>query len=199
MNDIEDTLKVNIIKYPLTEDWLFVKNNALVTMGKHSEKSPNDLWRIKILISEHSPVRSLQYIWEWENLPSWISVHFSRHKIGIEHFVKSQRNDRQSEYDRTKAPQDSPVIHRCVANAQSIINISKVRMCHKSAKETRDAWILFLEELYKYSPELVQLCVPTCIYRNGICPEFESCGYNKTSKFEILKGGYLNLIQETKQ
>ena len=188
-------LRVNIIKYPTEEDWLIVKNNALVTMGKHSEKLPDEAWKIKILKSEHSPIRSLQYIWEWENLPYYIAMHFRTHNIGILHFISTQRNDRQEQYDRRKAPQDSPVTHKCVANAQAIINISKVRMCHKSTKETRDAWILFLEELFKYSYELAQLCAANCIYRNGICPEFESCGYNKTAIYKKQQEAYLNLLQ----
>ena len=188
-------LRVNIIKYPTEEDWLIVKNNALVTMGKHSEKLPDEAWKIKILKSEHSPIRSLQYIWEWENLPSWVSVHFVRHKIGIEHFVKSQRNDRQEDYDRKKAPQDYPVIHKCVANAQAIINISRVRLCNKASPETKYAWVAFIQELFKYSYELAQLCAPTCIYRNGICSEFESCGYNKTAIYKKQQEAYLNLLQ----
>ena len=190
-----DDLKVNIIKYPTNEDWLLVKNNALITMGKHTEKEPDYTWKIKLLKSEHSPIRNLEFVWEWINLPSWISVHFVRHKIGIEHFVKSQRNDRQGEYDRTKAPQDAPVIHRCWANAQSIINISQKRLCHKSANETRHAWGRLLYELSIYSPELFYFCVPTCVYRNGICPEFESCGYNKTTAYKIEQEKYLNLLQ----
>ncbi len=193
-------MKVNIIKYPKDNDWLLVKNNALVTVGKESDKFPDTKWKTKILVSEHSPIRDLIYTWEWINLPSWVSTHLVRHKFGIEHFVKSQRNDRQKEYDRTKAPQDAPVNHRCTANAQAILNISHRRLCNCASKETIVAWRLFLAELSLYSPELTGLCVPSCIYRNGICPEvFSPCGYNNTDQFKdklIIYKQILNLLKE---
>ncbi len=177
-------MEVKIIQFPSDQDWLKVKNNALATMGKESEKIPDSVWRIKILASEHSPIRDLIYTWEWQDLPSWVSVHFVRHKIGIEHFVKSQRNDRQSDYDRRKAPQDSPVNHRCTANAQAIINISLKRLCLCASPETREAWQKFLFAIKPLSPELFSLCVPSCVYRNGICPEVFSLGkLTKTEAF----------------
>ena len=174
---------VKIIKYPTDDDWLRVKNDALLTANKVTTKIPDTKWKTKILASEHSPIRDLSFVWDWYDLPYWVSVHFVRHSIGISHFCQSQRNDILGTYDRNKAPQDSLVVHRCVANAQSIINISKVRLCKKASPETTHAWILFLKELYVVTPELVKLCVPTCIYRNGICPEFTSCGFFTTPKF----------------
>lgn len=139
--------------------------------------TPSDKFLQKIIASEHSPIRSLQYIWEWTDLPSWVSVHLVRHHVGCTPFVQSQRNDRQDNYDRTAAPQNSPVLHREVANAQSIIDISKRRLCKLAAPETRYAWMLFLKELSLYAPDLVRACVPMCVYRNGLCPEvFKNCG-----------------------
>ena len=48
----------------------------------------------KYLTSEHSPIRYLRFIIRME-IPYCNSVHFVRHKLGVEHFVQSQRNDRQ--------------------------------------------------------------------------------------------------------
>jgi hypothetical protein len=178
-------LYVNIIAYPKDDDWLITKNNALRTIRKSTTQVPDTRWKTKILLSEHSPIRSLQYIWEWVDMPCWVSGHFVRHKIGYESYVSTQRNDRQDQYDRTKAPQDAPVIHRCVANAQAIINVSKVRLCHLASPETQNAWRMFLNALVPLSPELPPLCVPTCVYRGGLCPEFNSCHYNRTPAFKI--------------
>jgi len=168
-------MKVNIIKTPTEQEWFIAKDLALGTMDKKTKNAPDSAYKLKLLKSEHSPIRELQFVWEWTDLPYWISVHLVRHKISIEHFVSSQRNDRQDNYDRNKAPQDSPVTHRCVANAQAIINISHKRLCFCASEETRQAWIMFLNELEKYEPELVKLCQPTCVYRNGLCPEFFHC------------------------
>ncbi len=188
-------MELKFIKYPTDEDWIIARNNALATQRKYSDKVPSSKLKSKFIFSEHSPIRSLEYIWEWTDLPYWISVHFVRHHEGITHFVSSQRNDIQFEYDRKKAPQDSPVNHRCIANAQTLLNISKSRKCNNASLETREAWNLFLQNLSIVSPELATLCVKPCIYRNGICSEvFKPCGYNKTEKFNKELKSYIDFI-----
>lgn len=193
-------MKVNIIYTPTEENWLRARNDALATQRKQSDKIPSSELKKKMIFAEHSPIRDLKVVWEWIDLPYYVSVHFSRHHQGIEHFVSSQRNDIQNLYDRRKAPQDSLVNHRCSANFQAILNISRARLCLNASKETRTAWNLFLEELFDYEPELVGLCVKPCIYRNGICPEvFKSCGYNKTDHYKLYQKVYNNYIGFTKE
>jgi hypothetical protein len=190
-------LEVKLIKYPTDEDWIIARNNALITQRKYSNNVPSSKLKTKFLFSEHSPIRSLEFIWEWIDIPSWTSVHFVRHDEGIEHFVSSQRNDIQDKYDRRKAPQDSPVNHRCVANAQAILQISRARLCSRASQETRESWVLFLNSIKDFAPELYSLCVRPCVYRNGICPEvFSPCGYNKTDKFQSELSDYLNIINK---
>jgi hypothetical protein len=184
-------MNLNFIKYPSDDDWLIARNNALTTQRKRSRMTPSSELRTMFLLSEHSPIRSLEYIWEWTDLPYWVSVHLVRHHEGITHFVSTQRNDLQDNYDRRKAPQDSPVNHKCVANAQALINISKARTCFNASLETRNAWNMLIQGMFIVSPELAQLMVPPCIYRNGICPEvFKNCGYNQTKKFDELSLEY---------
>jgi thymidylate synthase ThyX len=178
-------MKIEFIKYPTDEDWIIARNNALTTQRMYSAKVPSSELKTKFIVSEHSPIRSLEFIWQWIDIPYWVSVHIVRHHTGIDHYVSTQRNDIQKEYDRKKAPQDALVNHRCVANAQSILNTSKARTCTNASLETRQVWNLFLESLKPIAPELFALCVPPCIYRNGLCPEvFKPCGYNKTNKFQ---------------
>jgi hypothetical protein len=188
-------LRVEILKYPLDSDWLAVRNAALETQRKHSDKIPSSKLKTKFLLSEHSPIRLLEFSWRWIDLPSWVSVHITRHSVGISHFVSSQRNDIQHEFDRRKAPQDSPVNHRVVANAQAILNISRARTCNNASLETRQAWHLFLDTLQPFAPELVSVCVKPCIYRNGICSElFKTCGFNLSSKFREELEDYFELF-----
>ncbi len=185
-----------IIDYPKDDDWLKVRNDFLVSHRKTSTVVPSSNLRLKYLASGHTPIYGLSWTWEWKDLPYWVSVHFSRHSVGIHHIVSSQRNDIQREYNRKKAPQDSPVNHRCVANAASIINISQKRLCLTASTETRNAWTLFLKELAIVSPELERLCVKPCIFRAGICNElFSNCTYNHTKEFEKELGEYKKIFK----
>lgn len=173
-------MKVEILKYPTEEDWLLCKRVTLNTVSKDSTKMPSDEWKVKLLEAEHSPVRTLNFCIKMIDIPYFVSVHFVRHKFGVEHFVTSQRNDRQTKYDRNKAPQDAPVTHIMYLNAQSLINIAHKRLCFQASKETRELMNLIVEEVLKTNPEFKTVLVPNCVYRGGKCTEFKCCGYNKT-------------------
>lgn len=178
-------MKIDFVEVQGT--WRDVADAARTTIGMDKGKNdPSSVWKKNILLAEHSPIRQLFIKWKWVDLKSWVSVHFVRHKIGIEHFVKTQRTDRTG-IDRDQAVQSSLVNHECIATAQSIITISRKRLCSQASIETRRAWRLFLNELEYKEPELVSVCVPECIYR-GFCPEIKSCGYCNTPDFiESLK------------
>ena len=159
--------------------WKDIYRACLNTIGKTTDREPTSEWKRRILISEHSPIRKLNVQAKWTNLYYWVSVHICRHKLGIEHFVSTQRTDRTKE-DRNKKPQDSLVDHEIDLNPQAIINISRKRLCNCASPETREAWQEFLNELKVYEPELVSVCVPECVYR-GFCPEFYTCGYTNNA------------------
>ena len=162
--------------------WRDVADAARTTIRQEEgTKEPSSRWKKRILLAEHSPVRKLCFNWKWQNLPYWVSVHFVRHKYGIEHFVSTQRTDRTGE-DRTGARQDAPVVHECFANAQEVTFISRRRLCRQASPETRAAWKLVVDEIAKVEPEVASCCVPECVYR-GFCPEFKSCGFAETEEF----------------
>ena len=92
--------KVEILKYPTEEDWMLCKICTLNTVGKTSTRLPTDEWKHRLLLSEHSPIRTLNFCIKMQ-IPYYVSVHFCRHFTGVTHFVQSQRNDRQDNYDRT--------------------------------------------------------------------------------------------------
>ena len=164
-----------------SENWINALNAARNTMNRgYLKKEPSSEWKRKILLAEHSPIRLVKLSYKWV-LKSWISVHFTRHKIGIEHFVSTQRDDR-TDIDRNKSPQDTHVLHFFEANAQAIINISRKRLCNQAHLETRIKWIEFLETVAIEEPELYSVCVPECVYR-GFCPEIKKCGYSETPLF----------------
>lgn len=162
--------------------WREVANSCNTTIGKEAGvKEPSSQWKRRLLMSEHSPIRQISIKWKWTDLLYWVSVHLVRHWLGIVHWVSTQRSDRTG-VSRNDLPQGSFVIHEAEANAQSIINISRKRLCNCASPETREAWKAFLYEVKDKEPELYSVCVPECVYR-GFCPEFYSCGYHKTESF----------------
>ncbi|MEG2289540.1 MAG: hypothetical protein RSC24_06195 [Clostridium sp.] len=163
--------------------WQGIKNATMNTIGKSKGAYPTSDWKRKLLLSEHSPIRKLKINWKWEDLEYWVSVHIVRHKHGIEHFISTQRTDRTG-INRGELPQGSFVNHECEANAQALINISRKRLCNCASLETREAWQIVKDKIKTVEPELSSCMVKECVYRNGLCGEMFSCGYNKTKAFE---------------
>ena len=164
-----------LLRHPTDEDWQRCKMLAMNTIGKRWSGDVTDKWKGAILKAEHSPIRTLMFTVRME-VPYWVSVHFVRHKYGIEHYVSSQRNDRQSEYDRTKAPQDAMVCHVMDVNAQELIQIARMRLCKQASFETQLAMEAICDAVIETNPEFGPFLVPKCIAHGG-CNEFKSCGY----------------------
>jgi thymidylate synthase ThyX len=166
-------MKVELIKYPTAEDWIMCKQCALVTVGKKAVTEPDIEWKHKILEARHSPIRVLNFMFRLE-VPYWVSVHLCRH-IHSQPFVRSQRNDRQSDYDRNKAPQNEPVTMLWYMNAEELMTIANKRLCKQASEETRQVVKMMCEEVLKVCPEFEGLLVPMCAYHNGKCHEIFPC------------------------
>lgn len=163
--------------------WREVADAARTTIRlDEGVKEPTSKWKKRILLAEHSPIRKLCFGWKWLDLPYWVSVHFVRHKYGIEHFVSTQRTDRTG-CERDANRQDAPVMHECFANAQAVMFISRRRLCGQASAETRAAWKLVVDAIAEKEPEVASCCVPECVYR-GFCPEFKPCGFFGTEAYE---------------
>ena len=175
-----ENFKVEILKHPTEEDWKWVKLLAFNTMGQQflMDKDLSLALKKKYLKSEHSPIRYLQFIIKLDNIPYCNSVHFVRHKYGVEHFVSSQRNDRQEKYDRKKAPQDAPVSHIMWVNAQELMFMARKRLCGKADIDTQKIMRAIVKEVLKTNPEFEDVLVPQCQYQHE-CPEFFPCGRYK--------------------
>lgn len=154
-------------------DWNEVLNDSRATVGKKFlTKEPSDDFKKKILISEHSTIRSISIKWVWKGLKSWIATHFSRHKW--ECFIRTQRTDRTG-IDRDQLPQGALVDFVGEANTQHVIDTSRKRLCFQASKETREAWEDLKIEIEKEDSFIPKVMVPNCIYRMG-CPELNPCG-----------------------
>lgn len=172
-------MKVELIKPITEEDWMLCKMIALKTVGLDAKNPPDKEWKRKILAARHSPIRTLNFCFKITDVPSWVATHLVRHVHAIP-FVKTQRNDRQSNYDRNAARQDTPVDMYWYMNAEEFMIVCNKRLCFLAAKETRDVIIEMVNEVMKTNPEFAEFMVPMCYYRGGTCTEFNSCGYNET-------------------
>ena len=168
-------MKVTMTEYPNEKDWMAVKERALVTVGLKAKNAPDDKWKREILEARHSPIRRLRFSFLIEDLPSWVSVHLCRH-VHAQPYVKSQRNDRQSQYDRNKAPQDSPVNMIWDMTGEELLIIANKRLCAQASAETQAVVRQMCQQVIAFCPEFEPFLVPMCEYHNGKCHEMKPCG-----------------------
>ena len=165
------------------DNWQDIKDSTMNTIGKDTGKYPTSEYKRRLILAEHSPIRRMKFYWRWKDLKYWVSVHLVRHKIGIEHWVSTQRTDRTG-VNRDEMPQSSLVKHACEADGQAMINISRKRLCNCASKETREAWERVKQLVHDCGEqELASCMVRECIYR-GFCPEMFGCGFDKTEQFK---------------
>lgn len=176
-------MKLTILKAPTKEDWILVKQAAFVTIGKGTETEPSLEWKRRILQAVHSPIRELHYVVLMEDIPYWVSTHLVRH-IHAQPYVSTQRNDRcnrEDGYDRRKEPQDAPIKMIWSFNAEELMTICHKRLCFNASKETRKAVLDICKEIIRLCPEFqgIDVLVPLCVYRGGVCTDFAKCEYYK--------------------
>lgn len=128
----------------------------------------------KLAQCEHSPLRTQLYWVEMLDIPTFVSVHFVRHKIGVEHFVKTMRDDLFINPD-VVVDRNTPVNHCMLVNAHALIQIARKRLCYKAHVKTVAVFRKLVKELLKVEPELAPYLVPECVYRNKYCPELREC------------------------
>ncbi|MBR2682811.1 MAG: FAD-dependent thymidylate synthase [Atopobiaceae bacterium] len=167
---------VEILRHPTEDDWERCRMLALNTVGKSPNGPVSDSWKHRMLRSRHSPKRTLMFTIRMD-VPYWVSVHFVRHKIGVEHYVSTQRNDRQDRYDRNEAPQGMHVTHVMDIDADALIHMAHMRLCHQAADETRNVMREICDEVIRTNPEFEPFLKPKCLaYGAFHCDEFRPCG-----------------------
>ena len=167
--------KVTITKWPTDDDWREIKRRALVTVGLSPKTEPTLEWKKSILRARHSPIRYGMVSFYIENLPYWVHAELARHHVGCEKYVKSQRNDRQHDYDRNAARQDAPVNMIYDFNLESFMTLCNKRLCGQATPEARYVVASMASELLSKCPEFNGLLVPFCQYW-GKCNEMHPCG-----------------------
>lgn len=166
-------MEVTLTEYPGDRDWMECKRRALVTIGKHPATPPSEEWKHAILKARHSPIRYLRFSFDL-TVPYYVSVHLARH-VHAQPYIRSQRNDRQGQYDRNAARQDTPVEMVWDLNGDELITVAEKRLCQLAAPETRQVVAQMCREVIKVCPEFTGLLAPPCI-KYGICNEMKPCG-----------------------
>ena len=178
-------------------DWKRVKNHCRTTDNKEfTEVEPSERFKKMLLISEHSPIRLIEYDWTWRDMPYWVHVELARHKF--EKFISTQRDDRvQNDVLRGKKPQDAPVRFDGYANQQNMIDACRKRLCFKATPQARSYAVSFKQDLRAAGYEAeAEVLVPNCVYRCG-CPEFTPCGFfQKFINAGLLRGVNMFNIEE---
>jgi len=152
----------------LTDENLLQRACA-VTMGAETSRA-----RLEALYDcEHSPIRTQIFWVEMRGIPSFVSVHLVRHKVGVEHFVKSLRDDRCGKGGETR---ESPVNHAMLINAAALIQMARKRLCTQAHPQTLAVMEGIKNAVAKADSALVKFLVPECEYRGGVCHELKSCG-----------------------
>ena len=160
---------MKIIVRKLTDESLAQEACAFTT-GK--EQSSISLYRLYPAM--HSTVRTQLFWIKMYDIPTFVSVHIVRHAPGINHYVKSNREDLPGFTGDLGRMQ--PVNHAMLLNAEALINIAHKRLCNKAHELTRAVVEEIRKQIFLIDPTLGQLMVPMCEYRNGLCSELKPCG-----------------------
>lgn len=205
------------MKVEVTQDtsWKRALNEARRTCGKKAiDKEPSDEWKAMSIMAEHSQIKLVEYTISFSDLKQWVGVHLLRHGFMLP-FIHSQRSDRREDINeladkyisivsddiksspdfnvRDYLPQGIGNDQDFVVNVQTLINISRKRLCMCASKETREAWQAVKDAIAEIDPIVAKCMVKNCVYR-GRCPEMHTCGYYKTEKFNKEVDDYWSLI-----
>lgn len=184
--------KTKITDYAVS--WLKIKDACMQTIGKQAKNEPNDEWKKKLLICQHSPLRRGNISWKWEDIPTFSSTHYCRHHVGCTPFVASQRSDRGGG-DRNKRSQVEPVSMQMDANIQSLIDIASRRLCLQSDKTTIAYMNDLVETIREYDETLAWALVPQCVWANGCKEPFSNCKYYDSFAKELTREEMTNIIK----
>lgn len=166
-------MQVKIIKWDV--NWLEIKNLCRKTISmKDSKVEPTQKWKRELLLAEHSPLRHSIITVDIEDVPFYVMGHFVRHHVGVTPYVSTSRSDRTG-VDRNERRQTDPVCMRLDLNVQSLINISRKRLCNQADPETIKVWNAVLDAVREYDEDVYWACVPEGVRSCGCTEAFGDC------------------------
>ena len=85
---------------------------------------------------------------------------------------------------KENSDRETPVNLSLCINAQSLIDMAKLRLCSQASAGTREVFKAIRSKISEIDLDLAKMMVPKCVYRGGICGEPKCCGYNATKAFK---------------
>lgn len=165
--------KVTVVTFDV--NWTEIKNACRKTISmKDSKIEPGSDWKRKLLLAEHSPLRHSLITVDIEDVPFYVMGHLVRHSVGVTSYVGTSREDRTN-IPRSERKQTDLVSMRLDMNIQSLINISRKRLCNQADATTQKVWLEVIKAIAEYDEDIAWACVPEGIRTCG-CPEkFGKC------------------------
>ena len=97
---------------------------------------------------------------------------------------------------KENSDRNTPVKLGLLINAQSLIDMAKLRICIMAHQETREIFLALREEIALIDEDLAHMMVRKCVYRGGICGESNCCGFNNTPAFKKELTDYLSRFSD---
>ncbi len=122
------------------------------------------------------------------------------HKGGV--FIGNHQHEADSIYEelewlKNNADRETPVNLSLCINAQSLIDMAKLRLCTGCASPgTVTVFQAIKNEISKIDSDLASMMMRKCVYRNGLCGESRCCGFNHTEAFKAELQEYAALFSE---
>lgn len=113
----------------------------------------------------------------------------------ISHIVQDCSEDIQ--WLSENADRNTKVNLSLLINAQSLIDMAKLRLCICAHVETREVFNRIKQEVAKVDPALASMMVRKCVYRGGFCGELRCCGFNSSPAFQIEIAKYASNFTKT--
>ncbi len=108
-----------------------------------------------------------------------------------DHQHKADSIYEELEWLKDNADRETPVNLSLCINAQSLIDMAKLRLCTGCASPgTVVVFQAIKNEISKIDPDLASVMVRKCVYRGGLCGEPRCCGFNKTTAFKSEMSAY---------
>lgn len=188
---MENKTKVTVIKFDV--DWLEIKNlcRKTISMGDSSVE-PTRKWKRDLLIAEHSPLRHSLITVDIHDVPFYVMGHLVRHSVGVTPYVGTSREDRTG-IDRSERRQTDLVSMRLDMNIQSLINISRKRLCSQADVVTRHVWEQVVAAIAEYDEDIAWACVPEGIRSCGCTEAFGNCQFCENVLAPLAENELLNV------
>lgn len=184
-------MEVKVIKFDV--DWLEIKNlcRKTISMGD-SKLEPTTEWKRKLLLAEHSPLRHSLITVDIHDVPFYVMGHLVRHSVGVTPYVGTSREDRTG-IDRSERRQTDLVSMRLDMNIQSLINISRKRLCNQADATTKQVWQEVVNAIGEYDADIAWACVPEGIRSCGCTEAFGNCKYCENVLAPLAENDLLNV------